>query len=85
MVADRFAVFGSATAGIQYAYPSSGPNQTELMVGGDLGAEFFLADSWSLRVGPTYRHLRESETVNNRSVSNSAEAFGVNWAIAGYF
>jgi hypothetical protein len=85
MVADRVAVYGGAMAGIQYASPSSGANQTELMLGGDVGAEFFLADSWALRVGPTYRYIRESETVNNRSVSGSANAFGVNWAIAGYF
>ena len=85
MVADRIGVFASGTAGLQVEYPDQGPNVTQLMLGTDLGAEFFLAESWSLRVGPTYRYLHDSRTVGNTSFSQSENVFGVNWAIAGYF
>ena len=85
MVTDRIALFGGGTAGVLFVSPDKGSNQTELMLGADLGAEFFLADSWALRVGPTYRYLREDTTVGNTSISATGNVFGVNWAIAGYF
>jgi hypothetical protein len=85
MVAEHIGVFASGTAGIQEEYPEHGANTTQLMLGTDLGAEFFLADSWSLRIGPTYRYLHESVTVNSKSASTAENVLGVNWAIAGYF
>ena len=85
MVADRIGVFASGTAGVQVEYRDQSPNVNQLMLGADLGAELFLADSWSLRVGPTYRYLHASMTVGNNSVSVREDVFGVNWAIAGYF
>ena len=85
MVADHVGAFCGATAGIQRSSQDNGPDQTGLMLGADLGAEFFLADSWALRVGPTYRYLHESMTVANTSITASENVFGVNWAIAGYF
>ena len=85
LVADRIGVFASGTVGIQVEYRDQNPNVTQLMLGADLGAELFLADSWSLRVGPTYRYLHASMTVGNNSVSLREDVFGVNWALAGYF
>lgn len=85
MVADHVGVFCGGTAGIQVSSQDNAPDRTGLMLGADLGAEFFLADSWALRVGPTYRYLHESMTVANNTLTTSGNVFGVNWAIAGYF
>jgi hypothetical protein len=75
-------LFASAVAGYQVLIPDQGSNITVLSAGGDVGAELFLADAWSLRVGPTYRYAD-----SNRSASTAVtgHSYGVNWAIAGYF
>jgi hypothetical protein len=45
MVADHVGAYCGATAGIQRSSQDNAPDQTGLMLGADLGAEFFLADS----------------------------------------
>jgi len=88
MVSERIAVFGGATGGIQLFSTSSSSSSstsdiTQLSMGADAGAEFFIGDSWSLRLGPTYRYLRQS--MSGSSTTSSTNVYGVNWAIAGYF
>jgi hypothetical protein len=88
-VAPTTAFYAAAVVGFQHATESrsggSDMNNTLLSAGVDLGLEFFLADSWSLRVGPTYRYVHESMSMGSTSVSGSEQIIGLNWAIAGYF
>jgi hypothetical protein len=52
----------------------------------DVGVETFPKDSWSLRIGPSYRMLLSSES--GTSVSGSARplhAIGLSWALSAYF
>jgi hypothetical protein len=83
MVSERVGLYGSATAGYQLMSPSSGSNRHYLIVGGDMGAEFFVGDAWSLRIAPTYRYVHQ--TGSNSSSNTGGHAFGLNWALAGYF
>lgn len=88
MVSERVALFGGMTGGVQLMTLSSSNSTTsndatELSIGGDVGAEFFIGDSWSLRIGPTYRYVHES--VSGSSATSSSNVYGVNWALAGYF
>jgi hypothetical protein len=74
---------GTLTGGYQTTIPDRGNNVTILSVGVDCGGEFFIGDSWSLRVGPTYRYAHES--MSNSSSAATANIYGINWALAGYF
>jgi len=90
-IGDRVAFFGSVTTGLQYVTESSSssttssPNITEWSAGVDAGLEFFPADSWSLRVGPTYRYIHEGLSSGGSSATVTDNIFGLNWAFAGYF
>jgi len=88
MVSERVAMFGGMTAGVQLMTLSSSSSNatsdaTQLSIGGDAGAEFFIGDSWSLRIGPTYRYIHQS--LSGSSATSSSNVYGVNWALAGYF
>ena len=85
MVSERAGFFASATAGLQYVSEDGGTSITELIAGVDLGFEFFLAESWSLRVAPTYRYVHESLSNGSSSASAHEHVLGLNYAIAGYF
>jgi hypothetical protein len=85
MVSEHVAVFGGATGGVQLTDSSNGGDITVLSLGGDVGAELFIGDSWSLRLGPTYRYIHESISTNAGSGTSSGNVYGVNWALAGYF
>jgi len=85
MATDRLAVFGGATAGVLRTDATNSSNSTQLSLGGEVGAEFFLGDSWSLRFGPTYRYLHQSTNTSLGSGTSSGNVYGVNWALAGYF
>jgi hypothetical protein len=56
-------------------------------VGAEAGLEVAIRDSWSFRIGPTFRYLRAAGTsANGDEVSGGGvSAFGVNWGIAAYF
>jgi hypothetical protein len=79
-VADNIGIYASATLGIQVLIPDEGKNVKIVNLGGDVGAEFFIGDAWSLRAGPMYRYMESLS-----SGGGSLKAYGVNWAIAGYF
>jgi hypothetical protein len=80
---EHLGIYGTAVAGYQAMIPDEGDSLSAWSAGGDLGAELFLADAWSLRIGPTYRYISSSGT---GSASQGAEhSYGVNWGIAGYF
>jgi hypothetical protein len=83
LVHSRIGVFGSATSGFQYMVPERGSNATMWTFGADAGMEFFVGDSWSLRLGPSYRYVYE--TIQDSSVTASGHIYGANWALAGYF
>ncbi len=85
LVADRIAMFGEGSFACQFLIPSKGSNATFLIPGVDLGVELFLADSWSLRIGPMYRYIYEREAVSNTTLTSSSHEIGLNWTIAGYF
>jgi hypothetical protein len=85
MVSERIAVFGGATGGVLRTDSSNGSDATQLSIGGDVGAELFIGDSWSLRLGPTYRYIHQSTNTSAGSGTSSANVYGVNWALAGYF
>jgi hypothetical protein len=79
-----------AEASVQYHSLSSSGSSVSIYGGGiDAGLEFFLAESWALRVAPGYRHLIASSSSNDPGSSPSAgegaNVFGVNWGIAAYF
>ena len=75
------AIFGAALVGVHFSLRDEGPTITILSPGIDLGFEFFPAESWSLRVGPSYRYVHESISGDSLTL----HSVGVNWAIAGYF
>jgi hypothetical protein len=74
-------IFGAGVVGIHYLSPDEGDGITMLSPGVDLGLEFFPAASWSLRVGPNYRYVRESQG----DATLTLHSLGFNWALAGYF
>jgi len=88
-VGPNIAFYAAAVLGFQQATDSSSgsPDMTTtlLSAGVDLGLEFFLADSWSLRVGPTYRYVDVSMSMGSSSADSTEQIIGLNWAIAGYF
>jgi hypothetical protein len=83
LVHSRIGVFGTATSGFQYSIPEVGGNASVWTFGADAGGEFFVGDSWSLRLGPSYRYAYE--TYQRSSVTASGHIYGANWALAGYF
>jgi hypothetical protein len=83
LIHSRVGVFGTATSGYQIMVPDSGRNTSMWTFGTDAGFEFFVGDSWSLRLGPSYRYVYE--TLENSSASVSGHIYGANWALAGYF
>jgi hypothetical protein len=86
MVHSRVGVYGGVTGGFQLMSPSIGNNATIWSVGGDAGAEFFIGDSWALRIGPSYRYMRENQdTGSGRSSTTTDHVIGANWALVGYF
>jgi hypothetical protein len=83
LVHSRIGVFGTATSGFQYTVPERGSNASIWTFGADAGMEFFVGDSWSLRLGPSYRYAYE--TFQDTSTTASGHIYGANWALAGYF
>jgi hypothetical protein len=81
MVDPHVGLFGGLAGGFQTFSPSRGNGVTMWSGGVDAGAELFIVDSWSFRVGPTYRYLHES-TGNS---STTGHAYGASWALVGYF
>ena len=55
--------------------------------GADLGIEIFLADSWALRLSPTFRYFKEWASASNGGASSdtSVTKIGLNWGISAYF
>lgn len=56
--------------------------------GAEAGLEVAIRDSWSFRIGPTFRYLRAAGTSSNGDLQVSdrgISAFGLNWGIAAYF
>jgi hypothetical protein len=83
LVHGRIGVFGTATSGFQIMVPERGGNTNIWTFGADAGAEFFVGDSWSLRLGPSYRYAYE--TLEDSEATVSGHIYGANWALAGYF
>jgi hypothetical protein len=83
---DRVRYYGELSLMYQ---PFLGAGGVQLFGGGaDAGLEVAIRDSWSFRIGPTYRYLRAAGTSSNGDlqVSDSGvSAFGLNWGIAAYF
>lgn len=86
MVHEKIGLYAGATGGFQRMSPSIGDDATVWLVGGDAGAELFIGDSWALRIGPSYRYMRESQDVGTgRTVTTTDHVIGANWALVGYF
>jgi hypothetical protein len=84
MTGERFGLFFGAKVGYEYLdFISDSRYHDRLTVGGNCGAEWFLADSWSLRIGPSYQYSYTNWGYSGRSISMGS--FGIDWAIAGYF
>ena len=58
-----------------------------LSVGLDFGIEVFPVESWSLRMGPTYRYIHEGLSSSRTTATSTVtdNVLGINWGIAGYF
>jgi hypothetical protein len=83
MAGPHVGFFGTLTGGITIMSPSRASDVTIWSGGLDAGAEFFIVDSWSLRIGPTYRYIHES--ASSSSTTMNVHAYGVNWGLVGYF
>ena len=54
--------------------------------GADIGVEVFLADSWAIRVGPSFRYYKIwASAENGGSGDTSATKFGLAFGISAYF
>jgi hypothetical protein len=76
-------IFFEPTLEFQYL-SASGGSEKILGPGGDVGIEIFLADSWALRLSPTFRYYKAWVSTSNGS-SSSITKFGLNWGISAYF
>lgn len=79
-----------AEASFQYASLSASSSTVSIYGGGiDAGLEFFLAESWALRVAPSFRLLSAKESSKDPADSSSSDeglrVFGLNWGISAYF
>ena len=84
MVAPRLALFGEGM--VEYVRMDVGDASTSSMsFGFDAGVEFFLAESWALRVAPGYRYRTAKISIDDFSDEQTAHAFGLGWGIAAYF
>jgi hypothetical protein len=54
--------------------------------GADVGVEIFLADSWAVRLSPTFRYYKEWLSADNGpSADTNFTKFGLSWGISAYF
>ena len=53
--------------------------------GADVGVEIFLADSWALRLSPTFRYYQVWGNSSLGSNDTNFTKFGLNWGISAYF
>jgi len=84
-VSDTAGIFVTGTAGYQIISPEHGSNTNVISVGADVGVEFFIADSWSVRLAPMYRYLHESRSAGKTDLTGSEHDYGLSWGLAGYF
>jgi hypothetical protein len=67
---------------VEYQYLSaSNASLNALGPGADVGIEVFLADSWALRLSPTFRYYKIWE----KDADTSFTKFGLTWGISAYF
>ena len=84
MVTPRLALF--AEGNFDYLHLSQGDSSTTATgFGADAGAEFFLADSWAIRVAPGFRHWNTETSGSTFGFEQSSDALGIGWGIAAYF
>jgi hypothetical protein len=78
-------LFFEPTLEFQYLSVTNGSEKI-LGPGADLGIEIFLANSWALRLSPTFRYYKEWASASNGGSSDtSITKFGLNWGISAYF
>ena len=72
---------------LEYQYVSlSGGSENILGPGADVGIEVFLADSWALRLSPTFRYYEEYLSPDRGTLPDTHNwRLGVNWGISAYF
>lgn len=85
MVAPRLALFGEGR--FVYFYTEEGDSSsTTTGVGIDAGAEFFVTESWAIRVAPNYRHWNVSRSNPDFELPDvSRNDLGIGWGVAAYF
>jgi hypothetical protein len=77
-------LFVEPTLDFQYLSQSSVTLKL-LGIGADVGVEFFLANSWALRLSPTFRYYKEWASSSFGSDDSHATKIGLNWGISAYF
>lgn len=66
---------------LEFQYLSGGASSSKILGPGfDVGVDVFLADSWALRLSPTFRYYKEWA-----AESTNVTKFGVTWGISAYF
>ncbi|HJX53994.1 MAG TPA: hypothetical protein VJ801_14605 [Polyangia bacterium] len=73
--------------GVNTYYGSTGDGSVDMLgFGADVGVEVFLADSWALRLSPSFRAYEVWATPSGGTSYNTYfTKFGVNWGISAYF
>jgi hypothetical protein len=67
---------------LEFQYLSQGGLSSKVLgPGADAGVEIFLADSWALRLSPTFRYYKEWADAGSMNVTK----IGVTWGISAYF
>lgn len=78
----RLRYFGEAS--LTYNAFFSGGDTGHLFGGGlDVGLEYAVTPSWSVRVSPNYRYLRAAS--GDEIADGALHTFGVSWGISAYF
>jgi hypothetical protein len=91
-VSRRLAYFFEAAVGVSYL-STTNVTETAWSVGAAVGLEYFVTDTWALRVSPLFNHVFVSTssqfdsgiTVSSTSRDTTANHFGLGWGIAAYF
>ncbi|MDX2022042.1 MAG: hypothetical protein SF187_17525 [Deltaproteobacteria bacterium] len=87
MITPRLALF--AEGSFNFIRLSQGEaTTTGTILGLDAGLEFFLSESWALRVAPAYRHSNADTSSSGTLISGtdrSINSFGIGWGVAAYF
>lgn len=87
MITPRVALFGEGSFDF-IRLRQFGGSTSAIILGLDAGVEFFLSESWSLRVAPAYRHSNAEASSSSSFINDSdrtTNAFGIGWGVAAYF